>query len=343
MSKRSYVSDVIKRLRQWREIQMVRPVAESPDITGGRDGELALRQLVGSSLQFKNANVFAGRRIPSKRQGRRREIDLIVCTPDMIHLIEVKNWSGRLDIRNGEWLQTRRSGDVVNHGNLLETNVIKRNAVVEYLADRGIRLDSSVVRDRIVPEIIFMNPRLELDPAVEALPEVFSRREVDRYFERESTKKGSVPGIVSSIIECCIGRQSSPTRKPSSAHDTMIPASQYKDIVACLAETETWDQLVVYGTQVIAGNVIRLQIGSKTYGKSQLACLMGRQPIHVRWTRGWLWGLVKVVTGWGRLGSISLGNDWTPISPADTVIFHAVGDDEPSSRGLVQLDQIVLG
>ena len=209
MSKNRYVSEVIKRLRQWYEIQMVRPVAESPDITGGRDGELALRQLIGSSLQVNDANVFAGRRIPSKRQGRRREIDLIVCTPDMIHLIEVKNWSGRLDVRNGQWRQTRRSGDVVNHGNLLETNLIKRTAVVEYLADRGIRLDASVVRDRLIPEIVFMNPRMELDPAIEALPEVFSRREVDRYFERQS-KTGVAPGILASIIKCCIGRQSGP-------------------------------------------------------------------------------------------------------------------------------------
>jgi Nuclease-related domain len=342
MSKRPYVSEIIKRLRQWHEIQMVRPVAESPDITGGRDGEFALRQLVGSSFQMNNANVFAGRRIPSKRQGRRREIDLIVCTPDVIHLIEVKNWSGRLDIRNGAWSQTRRSGEVVNHGNLLETNLIKRNAVVEYLADRGIRLDPSVIRDRIIPEIIFMNPRLELDPSVEALPEVFSRREVDRYFERQSNK-GRAQGIVSSIIACCIGRQTNPTQGSSSGPATMIPAGKYKEIVACLSETKTWDQLVVHGTQVIAGDVIRLQVGPKTYGKSELATITGGQPIRMHWTRGWFWGLVKVVTGFGALGSIALGNDRTEISPADTVTFHAVGEEEPRSRRLVELDWIILG
>ena len=337
------MSEVIKRLRQWYEIQMVRPVAESPDITGGRDGELALQQLVGSSFQFNDANVFAGRRIPSKRQGRRREIDLIVCTPNMIHLIEVKNWSGRLDIHNGAWRQTRRSGDVVNHGNLLETNLIKRNAVVEYLADQGIRLDPSVIRDRIVPEIIFMNPRLELDPTVEALPEVFSRREVDRYLERQS-RKGRAQGIVSSMIACCIGRQTNTRARVFFARPaTMIPAGQYKDIVACLSETKTWDQLVVHGTQVIAGDVIRLQIGPKTYGKSELATIAGGQPISLRWTRGWFWGLVKVVTGLGALGSISLGNDRAEISPADTVTFHAVGEEEPRSRRLVELDRIVLG
>ena len=83
------------RLRQWAEIQKVRPIREAADVAGGRDAELLLKHLIGSSHAFKDGQVFAGRRIPSKRQGRRREIDLIVCTPKMIHLIEVKNWSGQ--------------------------------------------------------------------------------------------------------------------------------------------------------------------------------------------------------------------------------------------------------
>src|SRR4051794_19448902 len=101
---------MIERLRDWSEIRKVVPREESAAVTGGREGELLLGQLVGSSFPFKDARLLAGRRIPSKRQGRRREIDLIVCTPRMIHLIEVKNWSGRLTVRDGVWRQTRRGG-----------------------------------------------------------------------------------------------------------------------------------------------------------------------------------------------------------------------------------------
>jgi hypothetical protein len=85
---------LIDRLRQWSEIQKVRPAIESAAVEGGRDGELLLKDLVGASFQFKDAHLLTGRRIPSKRPGRRREIDLIVCTPRMIHLIKAKNWSG---------------------------------------------------------------------------------------------------------------------------------------------------------------------------------------------------------------------------------------------------------
>ena len=139
-------------------------------MAGGRDGELLLGELVGASHSFKGARLLAGRRIPSKRQGRRREIDLIVCTPKMIHLIEVKNWSGQLTLHNGMWRQTRRGGEVVDHPDPTEENRLKRDAVVEYLHDRGIVLDERYVQEHIVTKLIFTNPRLELDPAIEAPP-----------------------------------------------------------------------------------------------------------------------------------------------------------------------------
>src|SRR6185312_12765289 len=134
-----------------------------PGVAGGRDGELLLRQLVGSSFRFKDAHLLSSRRIPSRRQGRRREIDLIVCTPQMIHLIEVKNWSGQSTVRDGVWRQTRRGGDVVDHGDLIRENRLKRDAVVEYLLDRGLDVDDRFVEGHIVPKVIFTNPRLELD------------------------------------------------------------------------------------------------------------------------------------------------------------------------------------
>ena len=57
---------IINRLGQWSEIRKVRPVEEPPDVAAGRDGELALRELIGSSYRLGDASVFAGRRIPSR-------------------------------------------------------------------------------------------------------------------------------------------------------------------------------------------------------------------------------------------------------------------------------------
>ena len=336
------MKELVNRLRQWSEIQKVVPTKEAPDVTGGRDAELLLKQLVGSSFAFKDGHVFAGRRIPSKRQGRRREIDLIVCTPRMIHLIEVKNWSGSLIVRDRRWSQTRRSGDVVDHGDLFESARLKQDAVAEYLHELGIPIERKLIRENIVSEIIFMNPRLELDPAIEALPEVITRRELDRYLGRQQ-QRGLAERMSASLIELCLASESKYGDKASRPGSERIPAAKYKQITTCLSETETWDQLHLYGTKVIAGDVLRLQLGAASYRKHDLVSITGKQPIRLWWTRHWLWGFVKAATGLGTLGRLYLGKGRMDVTYADTVTFHAVGDESPSTRGLADVDRIVLG
>ncbi|MDG3007756.1 nuclease-related domain-containing protein [Paludisphaera mucosa] len=328
---------LLDRLRQWSEIQKVRPAEESAGVTGGRDGELLVRELVGSSGRFKDAHLLAGRRIPSKRQGRRREIDLIVCTPAMIQLIEVKNWSGRLTIRDGTWLQTRRGGDVVDHGDMIRENGLRRDAVVEYLRDRGLVLDEQVVRDHIAAKVVFTNPNLELAPEVEARPDVVSRRELDGELGPPG-RKGLAERMFSSLVEFCLN---SVARSGDAAG--RIPSDLYEKIVSHLAEVQTWDELGYYGSQVVTGDVVALNIGKEKYRKPQLTEMAGGSPIQLRWTRGRFWGLVKAVTGLGSLGSVTLGKHRLEVSTADTVMFHAVGDVEPRPRRLVDLSRIVLG
>jgi hypothetical protein len=334
--------DLINRLSQWSEIQKVRPVEESPDVAAGRDGELALRELIGSSFRLGDASVFAGRRIPSRRQGRRREIDLIVCTPQVIHLIEAKNWSGRLEVVGGDWRQTRRNGQVVGHGDLLAEQRLKCDAVVEYLSDRGLDLNERFIRDHIAPKVIFTNPKLELDPAVEALPEVISRRELDGYLGRQRTRS-LAERMAASVIAFCLDWEARMAGvRPPSASGT-IPRDRYTKIVESLSELGTWDRLEFHGTRVVTGDVVDLKLGARTYRRPELMERAGRLPIHLHWARGGAWGLLKAVTGFGALGSLDLGNTRTPVSPGDTVTFHVVGEKEPRPHRLVELDRIVLG
>src|SRR5437016_5456731 len=96
------------RLRTWRAARRERPTLEDPGVQGGRDGELLLHELA-TARSYQGAHLFAGRRVPCPRRHVRREIDLIVLTPKLISLIEVKNWSGELHDRGEFWLHVRRS------------------------------------------------------------------------------------------------------------------------------------------------------------------------------------------------------------------------------------------
>ncbi len=71
--------------------------------------------------------------------------------------------------------------------------------------------------------------------------------------------------------------------------------------------------------------------------------MTGKQPIHLRWTRNWLWGLFKAATGLGTFGRVYLGKSRMNVTTADTVTFHAVGDENPKTRGLAEVDRIILG
>ncbi len=286
--------------------------------------------------------MLAGRRIPSKRQGRRREIDLIVCTPRKIHLIEVKNWSGQLTVKDGRWRQTRRSGEIVDHGDMFRENRLKQEAVVEYLRDRGLDLGESFVRNFLISQVIFTNPKLELDSEVERRPDVISRRELDGYVGPEP-RKGFGERMMSSLIDLCMASVSKDRSAAAQTQPGRIPPGEYEKIVVCLLETETWDQLHYQGTTIETGDLISLRIGSKTYRKADLVKMSRRLPIRLQWTRGRFWGLWKALTGLGSLGRLYLGNDYWNLATGDTVMFHGVGDVESRSRRLVDLDQIVLG
>ncbi|POM26620.1 Serine/threonine-protein kinase StkP [Actinomadura rubteroloni] len=53
----------------------------------------------------------------TSRQGRVREVDLLVITPTGLVMVELKNWHGRLGFDGGTWVQFRPSGSRQNHGN----------------------------------------------------------------------------------------------------------------------------------------------------------------------------------------------------------------------------------
>ncbi|MGE3818840.1 MAG: nuclease-related domain-containing protein [Isosphaeraceae bacterium] len=326
---------LVDRLRVWSEIRKARSVAEDAGVTGGREAEDLLTRLVGASYSFQDARLLTGRRIPSRRQGRRREIDLIICTPRTIHLVEVKNWSGRLTTRDGSWRQTRRSGEVVDHGNLLRENALRRDAVLEYLNERGVAVDDRFAREYLVPEVMFMNPRLELDPEVEARPDVYSRRELDEFLGKRPQGEAS-DRLFASLIDYFLATES----RRGGGGPGPIPASTYQSIVACLASAGTWDRLRLHGTKVVTGDVLSLTVGGQTYRQEELSERSAGMPIRVRWVRNpWL-GLFLALTGLRPLGRLGLGSSWRDLSPEDTVLFHAVGDPGPRPVRLIDVDGI---
>lgn len=72
--------------------------------------------------------------------GHVREVDLLVIAPGGVFLIELKDWHGSLESRNGSWLQTQPGGRQVSHGNPLHLANKKAKELAGLLEHNGERV-----------------------------------------------------------------------------------------------------------------------------------------------------------------------------------------------------------
>src|SRR5690554_1030515 len=166
------------RLSLWREVILAKPQEEDGAIEAGRKAEEFLHQLIKNNLAFKGGYAFAGKRIPHPTERRRYEVDLVVLTNKKLHIIEVKNWSGDVFVNEaGDWVQSRRSGEHVEHPPLTKYNEEKTKALIVYLAAHGV----DVPEDFISQRVLFMNRNLGLSAEIEEDPNVIPARRLYRY------------------------------------------------------------------------------------------------------------------------------------------------------------------
>ncbi|MFE2496152.1 BREX system serine/threonine kinase PglW [Streptomyces scopuliridis] len=72
--------------------------------------------------------------------GHVREVDLLVVAPGGVYLIELKDWHGSVESRNGTWLQTQPRGRQISHGNPLHLANKKAKELAGLLANNGERV-----------------------------------------------------------------------------------------------------------------------------------------------------------------------------------------------------------
>ncbi|MEV5570220.1 BREX system serine/threonine kinase PglW [Spirillospora sp. NPDC052269] len=72
--------------------------------------------------------------------GHVRQVDLLVVTPSGVHMVELKDWHGRVISENGTWVQATPSGRLVSHGNPLHLVTQKARELAGLLAQNGERV-----------------------------------------------------------------------------------------------------------------------------------------------------------------------------------------------------------
>jgi hypothetical protein len=319
------------RLRTWWAARCEAPTPEDPAVLYGREAELSLHALVTTHFDHKGAHLFAGRRVPCPARRMRREIDLIVLTPRMISLIEVKSWSGELIDRGAVWVQVRRGGDELRHPNLIADNLEKRAAFLDYLRQHGLGRERDFGR-YVSQKVVFMNPSLTVGPSIRAHPDVITRDRLAAFLDRQPAA-GFARRVFCSVIELCLGAEA------AQSVTGEIGGERFAALVRCVADIRTWDRLRLHGGKVLSGDLLQLHAGGRHLPREEVA----RGSMRVAWSRG-KWGLFKALTGLGAVGQLTPpgGGAWA-LSAHDCVIFHAVGEPAQATVPLTRVEEIVMG
>ncbi|MFF2747042.1 BREX system serine/threonine kinase PglW [Kitasatospora sp. NPDC058048] len=145
--------------------------------------------------------------------GHVREVDLLVVAPGGVYLIELKDWHGSIESRNGTWLQTQPSGRQVPHGNPLHLANKKAKELAGLLTQNGRRVWVSEVvcftdaslRQRLAPSD--QHGVYTVDQVVDMLqqPPRDERRRVDAIASREIKAALEKVGIARSDAEYKVG------------------------------------------------------------------------------------------------------------------------------------------
>jgi hypothetical protein len=310
------------RLQEWKTLADTPEQLIVPTQHAGDQGELWLQTLLGPYTHYKDTHLFTSKRIPEPHAHRRQELDVIVVTPKRLYVFEVKNWSGQLYQRQDQWIQVNRSGKEIVHKDYIHAHRAKTDVLLRYLWSRNIQVPISNVSQKI----IFANARLEIpDDAILHHPDVIHLSKLRSRLTAQT------------IIDYCLAHE----------QDNLLLSSLFEadiqrlfpQIVTALQHIGTWDQLYLYGGAMYKGDIRHLRIGDEVFFRERFE---SGWRLELQWARseeGLLRTLLKLDVGTMRFPD---GREQS-IGVDDTILFHTVGEHDPTRIPLKAIDSIHIG
>ena len=199
------------------------------------------KRLTGTGWEFCD-NV----RVPDPTRRRQRELDFVITSPTEGIIVELKNWSGRLEMADdGAVIQHRRyNKGPENHGNLFSDLNERVEVLHLHHCSRG-RLPI-----QIRGYVIFFNDNLEI-------PEVIAqRKDVLTYTKLLSFMPPTIeePSLLKRILLAIMrffGAKSEDKEQPAPA----LPSDRVVSFRETLAELGSWDVLDLYGGGYVFGDI----------------------------------------------------------------------------------------
>ena len=325
----------LSRLEEWREIVSVIPELELDEVAAGRDAEHALRAMAKSHLTFKTASIFHSKRVPRLESGSARgryEIDLIMVSPKQISAIEIKNWSGRLRVDGGKWIQERRNGEDVSHDDPLAKNAEKLDCLCSMLETRNIRVPKAQVS-----RVVFWNKNLNVPLEMAKREEIVMNHELTRFLQNQKAT-GFAEGFLMSVLELCLDQEKSAIA--ADGFFEAIPSGDYNASVKAISALETFDKVELFGGRAVSGDLLELRTSEGTHS---LKSIPSGTEVRVMCKRNRIFLFFSALLGSKPL--ISLGHPlWNlSVKAGDKVLFHQVGAPKPKEIDIASIARMIRG
>lgn len=220
---------------------------------------------------IQGVHVFTSLRIHDTNQGRgKREIDLVLVTKKELFVVEVKNWSGKVELLpDGSWLQIRRNGTSQRHSNVVDGTRYRAQLLTSYLKRKGVNLPLGFVQ----PKVFLVNFDCKPDLAISMQPEVLSADQWQHFIEHD--RVGTPSGWMSSLFS---SQQSAP----------LLAEATEKQLLYVLNTAPTWDRLELYGGKVVVGDFHTFQGQEEERRALEFAKRQTVKQLTMTHRRGWV-------------------------------------------------------
>ncbi len=325
----------LSRLEEWREIISVIPEPELDEVAAGRDAERALRAMAKSHLTFKTASIFHSKRVPRLEGGSvkgRYEIDLIMVSPKQISAIEIKNWSGRLRIDGGAWIQERRNGENVSHDDPLVKNAEKLDCLCSMLESRNIRVPRAKVS-----RVVFWNKNLNVPLEMAKREEIVMNHELTRFLQNQKAT-GFAEGFLMSVLELCLDQEKSAIA--TDGFFEAVPSGDYNASVQAISALETFDKIKLFGGRVIAGDLLELRTREGTHS---LKSIQSGSDVRVMCKRNRVFLFFSALLGSKPLMALGPPLSNLSVKAGDRVLFHQAGVPKPEEIDIASIARMIRG
>ncbi|KAG0562417.1 hypothetical protein KC19_9G144300 [Ceratodon purpureus] len=296
------------------------------DSESNRAGRLAELRVAKLFEGIPGVEVYQSLRIPDPEHRGRREIDIVLLTKRDLFVLEVKNWSGSINLNaDGSWIHTRSDGSTVVHSNLLEDLNYRADLLESYIERRGTTLPAGFIQQKV----FLVSRDCRPEQAITMQREVITNDQWEHFFNNNLVRKDS--GWLKNALS-------------NERSEKSLSEYERKQLHYILSTAPTWDRLELEGGTILVGEFQGFKGRPRDTQTLSFANRSAVSQMVMTHRQGWInniFGspnvLILVTTRDYRDGNVNLtstkqrqeSNMQTRVRSETEVVFQIVGTSRP--------------